>query len=253
MIFSRRSFLSIAGALAVALGVSTSPAQAQQPVKIGMSMPQTGSLGAGGKAALLGAADVGRGRERQGRAARAQGRTHRLRRPDQPRPDAGHLHQAARHRQGRPADRAVRHRAHGADHAAGQAARPAADGQLLVPGEQQGAATTCGSTTLPGTTPRSWSDGFFKAGDRLRRKDHRDPRRRPGVRPEPGQRRQGDRQEQGPEDGLRAELPADDGRLLLHDPRHPRRQTRPGVRHVLSERLGRDRARGERDRRRPVR
>ena len=53
MIFSRRGFLSIAGALAIALGVSVSPAAAQQPIKIGMSMPQTGSLGAGGKAALV--------------------------------------------------------------------------------------------------------------------------------------------------------------------------------------------------------
>ncbi len=34
------------------------------------------------------------------------------------------------------------------------------------------------------------------------------------------------------------------------DPRHPRGQARHRVRHVLSERLGGDRARGERDRRR---
>ena len=53
MNISRRNWLSIAGALAIALGVSASPAQAQQSIKVGMSMPQTGSLGAGGKAALV--------------------------------------------------------------------------------------------------------------------------------------------------------------------------------------------------------
>jgi len=49
-------FLSILGrtfgALFIALTL-TGAAFAQQPIKVGMSMPQTGSLGAGGKAALL--------------------------------------------------------------------------------------------------------------------------------------------------------------------------------------------------------
>src|SRR4051812_16518830 len=40
------------GVLSLALGLSCA-ALAQQPVKIGMSMPQTGALGGGGKAALL--------------------------------------------------------------------------------------------------------------------------------------------------------------------------------------------------------
>ena len=48
---NRRIFLSAAAALALAASAGTSLAQG--PVKIGMSMPQTGSLGAGGKAALL--------------------------------------------------------------------------------------------------------------------------------------------------------------------------------------------------------
>jgi branched-chain amino acid transport system substrate-binding protein len=51
MTISRRSWL---GAAAVALGISVFPALAQQgPIKIGMSQPQTGSLGAGGKAELV--------------------------------------------------------------------------------------------------------------------------------------------------------------------------------------------------------
>jgi branched-chain amino acid transport system substrate-binding protein len=57
MKFSRRNWLSRVALAAAAFGaaaVGLSPvAQAQQPIKIGMSMPQTGSLGAGGKAALL--------------------------------------------------------------------------------------------------------------------------------------------------------------------------------------------------------
>jgi branched-chain amino acid transport system substrate-binding protein len=56
MEFSRRNWLSRTAVAAVALGVAVGlapVAQAQQPIKVGMSMPQTGSLGAGGKAALL--------------------------------------------------------------------------------------------------------------------------------------------------------------------------------------------------------
>ncbi len=48
---SWRNWISVA-ALAAA-GLAALPVLAQQPVKIGMSMPQTGPLGGGGKAALL--------------------------------------------------------------------------------------------------------------------------------------------------------------------------------------------------------
>ena len=48
----RRSILAALGLL-LAAPLCTSTAIAQQPIKIGMSMPQTGSLGAGGQAALL--------------------------------------------------------------------------------------------------------------------------------------------------------------------------------------------------------
>ena len=52
MTISRRSLL---GAVAVALGVSVFPAFAQQgPIKVGIGISQTGTLGGGGKAALLG-------------------------------------------------------------------------------------------------------------------------------------------------------------------------------------------------------
>jgi branched-chain amino acid transport system substrate-binding protein len=46
-----RKWLSVAALAAVGLGAL--PALAQQPIKIGMSMPQTGALGGGGKAALI--------------------------------------------------------------------------------------------------------------------------------------------------------------------------------------------------------
>src|SRR5919197_614785 len=55
MNFTRRKVIGVAGAAAVtaALPGHRAFAQASGPVKIGMSMPQTGSLGAGGQAALL--------------------------------------------------------------------------------------------------------------------------------------------------------------------------------------------------------
>jgi branched-chain amino acid transport system substrate-binding protein len=49
----RRKVVSAAGALALAMGISAPVAAQQGPIKIGMSMPQTGTLGGGGKAALL--------------------------------------------------------------------------------------------------------------------------------------------------------------------------------------------------------
>ena len=51
-VLKRRWFL-VAGALAIAIGVSSPVAQAQQPIKIGHSMALTGTLGGGGKAALI--------------------------------------------------------------------------------------------------------------------------------------------------------------------------------------------------------
>ena len=48
----RKLLVGALGAVAFSL-ISVGGALAQQPIKVGMSMPQTGSLGAGGKAALL--------------------------------------------------------------------------------------------------------------------------------------------------------------------------------------------------------
>jgi branched-chain amino acid transport system substrate-binding protein len=51
---SRRDLLKAGAALAASAGIPGGRALAQQgPIKIGMSMPQTGSLGAGGQAALV--------------------------------------------------------------------------------------------------------------------------------------------------------------------------------------------------------
>jgi branched-chain amino acid transport system substrate-binding protein len=49
---NRRNLFAVAGALALSLGAFSVHAQ-QGPIKIGMSMPQTGGLGAGGQSALL--------------------------------------------------------------------------------------------------------------------------------------------------------------------------------------------------------
>ena len=50
----RRKLLGAASAVALVAGLATGGnALAADPIKIGMSMPQTGGLGGGGKAALL--------------------------------------------------------------------------------------------------------------------------------------------------------------------------------------------------------
>jgi len=51
---SRRHLLATAGAGAAMLGLASSVGAQQPPIKIGMSMPQTGGLAGGGKASLLG-------------------------------------------------------------------------------------------------------------------------------------------------------------------------------------------------------
>ena len=60
------------------------------------------SAGAERQAGAARRQDLGRGNQRQRRAARPQGRAGQLRRPVQPRERARHLHQAARRRQSRP-------------------------------------------------------------------------------------------------------------------------------------------------------
>ena len=50
----RRKLLGVASSVALVAGLATGgSALAADPIKIGMSMPQTGALGGGGKAALL--------------------------------------------------------------------------------------------------------------------------------------------------------------------------------------------------------
>jgi len=53
MDLSRRKLIGTASSITVASSMFSVPAWANNPIKIGMSMPQTGPLGAGGKAALL--------------------------------------------------------------------------------------------------------------------------------------------------------------------------------------------------------
>ena len=233
---SRRDLLKAVAALTVATGIPGRAARAQQPIGRHEHAADRSSRRRQGGAGR--AADVGRGRQREGRAARAQGRVHRLRRPDQPGADAGDLHQAARRRQGRPADRPVWDGAHGADHAAREAARSAADGQLLVPGEPHGQARQV-VQQLAVERRRELVRRLLRGRPEARGQGDRVPRRRPGIRAEPGERRAGAGQEGGPADRLHPELPAEHGRLLVHDPRHPRRQARHRVRDVVPERLGR--------------
>jgi branched-chain amino acid transport system substrate-binding protein len=50
---NRREVFGLASAV-VALGLTSRAGAEEPPIKIGMSMPQTGGLAAGGKASLLG-------------------------------------------------------------------------------------------------------------------------------------------------------------------------------------------------------
>ena len=58
-----RLFVAVLTAVLTALAISA-PTLAQQPIKIGIGIAQTGALCSGGKPALAGAADVARRRER---------------------------------------------------------------------------------------------------------------------------------------------------------------------------------------------
>ena len=68
---SRRKVLKAGAALAAAASLPRAAFAQAGPVKIGMSMPQTGSLGAGGQAALLALRMWVEDVNAEGRAARA--------------------------------------------------------------------------------------------------------------------------------------------------------------------------------------
>ncbi len=80
---TRRGVTGVIGAAMVAAGfaAATAPASAQsgEPIKIGFSMALTGPLAPNGKQALLGAENLGRGNQRQGRPARPARQAHLLR------------------------------------------------------------------------------------------------------------------------------------------------------------------------------
>jgi hypothetical protein len=95
-------FAAIVAALSVfALAVSAH-AQTKTPIRIGLSIAQTGPLSGGRKIRTGGAADLARRRQCRRRPARTPGGAGGLRRPEQPVDDAGHLFQVAGRRQGRP-------------------------------------------------------------------------------------------------------------------------------------------------------
>ena len=79
-------------------------ARPAEPIRIGFSMALTGGRSRSvGKTGLLAIQDLGRGDQRQGRAARPAGQARLLRRPEQSGARARHLYKADRHRQGRSA------------------------------------------------------------------------------------------------------------------------------------------------------
>jgi len=77
-----------------------------------------------------------------------------------------------------------------------QAARPVVDGELLVPGEQQGWPTTCGSTMRRGDRPTAGRRRFLDLGQKAGGNSVALARGGPGISPQkPGGDREGCRQE----------------------------------------------------------
>ena len=190
---------AVAVAAVVAFAADGAAAQSREPIKIGFSMAMTGGLAANGKSALLAHEDLGGGRQRQGRAARAPGQARLLRRPEQSGDGAGHLHEAARRRQGRPRDRPLCDRAD----RAGDADRDAAQQGL----HRAARARRQQRVPLPellrddpvgaGSASRAFTKGFFDIAmaQTPKPQTRRDRRRRPGVLAQRLRRRARERQD----------------------------------------------------------
>ena len=195
--------------------------------------------------------DLGGGRQRQGRAARPSGQADLLRRPDQSGDGAGHLHQAARRRQGRPRHRRLRHQ-----HArAGDAGRDAEEQAVHRPVRPRGEHRVQLSELLRDDPVRAGSEAGLhqgllrhRAGAEPEAADGRDRRRRRRVLAQRLRRRARERQEGRPQDRLRQDLSAGDHRLRADRARDPGDQSRHRGDLLLSARLGRHGEGGQRDR-----
>ena len=242
----RRTFLG--GAMAVAVVGQGSRALAQQPpIKIGMSMPQTGGLAGGGKASLLGI-EIWR---------------------DDINAKGGLL--------GRKVELIVY------DDKSSASETPAIYAKLvdvdkvdllfapyatvptapLMPFVKQRGLLLMGNFSFqvnskvghdmwfnnaPWGPADSWASSFLDLGSEGRRQEHGAARGGPGVRPEPRADRAGCRQAAQPPRRLRPVLSAEHGGIRLHHPRAQGRQARHRLCRVLSAGLGRHSACRERDR-----
>ena len=179
-----------------------------------------------------GAEDLGGGHQRQGRAARPPGQAHLLRRPDQSVDRARHLRQAARHRQGRPDHRRLRHQHAGAGHAARHAAQEAVHRPARPRREQRVQLSQLLRHDPVGAGPEARRSPRASSTSPWRRTPSR--RRSPSSRPTPSSRAtcaDGAREnaKQGrPQDRLRQDLSAGHHRLRPDRARH--RGDQPGRR-----------------------
>ena len=210
MNFTRRKVLALPAPPRSPRRCPATFALAQQgPVKIGMSMPQTGTLGAGGQAALLAlrmwVEDVN---EKGGLLGR---KVELIAYDDQTNP----ANTPGIYTKLLDVDKVdLLIAPYGTVPTAPIMPLVKQRGLLLMGNfsfqvNAHGASTTCGSTTRRGTTPRAGPTASSQVGPEGGREDHRVPRRRQGLRAEPRERRARARQEGRPEDGLRPELSAD--------------------------------------------
>ena len=242
----RRTFLG--GAMAVAVVGQGSRALAQQPpIKIGMSMPQTGGLAGGGKASLLGI-EIWR---------------------DDINAKGGLL--------GRKVELVVY------DDKSSASETPAIYAKLvdvdkvdllfapyatvptapIMPFVKQRGLLLMGNFSFqvnskvghdmwfnnaPWGPADSWAASFLDLAQKAGGKSMALLVGGPGIRPEPRADRQGCRQEAQHPDRLRSDLSAEHGGILVHHPRAQGRQARHRLCRVLSAGFGRHPARRERDR-----
>ena len=243
--------LLAAAALCLPASCLRDPRRSAEPITIGFGMALTGGLAAAGKSALLAMQiwqdDVNAKGGLLGRPVKL------IYYDDQSNPATvpGHLHKAARRRQGRPHRVGLRHQPDRAGDAGGDRARPAVPRPVRARGQQRVPLPKYFSMLPTGPDPKhAFSEPFFKVAMAanpkpktiaLARRRRRVPEERLRRRPRP-------RQDLRAQDGLRQDLPAGDARLHADRPCHPGDQPRYGLCRLLSAGLGRHAARRDRKR-----
>ena len=205
---SRATIATVVIALAASWSAS---ARAADPIKIGFSMPLTGSLASTGKAILTAYQMWEQDTNAKGGLHRPPGPARLLRRPEQSVAGARHLRQAVRRRQDRPRAVELRHQSDRAVAAGGDPAQARHHGAVRAR-HQRAVQLSLLLLDVP-CRPRRGARVLARLlRDRqgAKARDGRDRQRRFRLRQEGGGRRARQRREDGLQDRLRAQLSAVD-------------------------------------------